>query len=83
MGIWTWPAVFIIIWWLVIFMVLPWSAKRIEPDKLGEEEGADPDTVKKPNLLMRILLTTVISGVIFGLVYLIVVSGVISFGKAG
>ncbi|MFQ5764926.1 MAG: DUF1467 family protein [Rhodospirillales bacterium] len=70
-------ATYVIIWWLVIFMVLPWGVRRIDPDDLGE--GEDPGAPEKPRMLMKIAVTTVVSGVIFGLVYLVVISGVISF----
>ena len=70
-------AVYVIIWWLVIFMVLPWGVRRIDPEDLGK--GEDPGAPEKPRMVMKVAITTVISGVIFGLVYLVVVSGVISF----
>lgn len=70
-------ATYAIIWWLVIFMVLPWGVRRIDPDDLGK--GEDPGAPEKPRMLMKIAVTTVVSGFVFGLVYLVVVSGVISF----
>ena len=70
-------AVYVIIWWLVIFMVLPWGVRRIDPEDLGA--GEDPGAPEKPRMILKLAITTVISGVIFGLVYLVVVSGVISF----
>ncbi len=70
-------ATYVIIWWLVMFMVLPWGVRRIEPEDLGE--GDDPGAPENPRMLMKVAVTTGISGVIFGLVYLIVISGVISF----
>ena len=70
-------AIYTIIWWLVIFMVLPWGVRRIEPKDLGK--GEDPGAPQKPHMLMKLAVTTVVSGVIFGLVYLVILSGVISF----
>ena len=70
-------ATYVIIWWLVMFMVLPWGVRRIEPEDLGE--GDDPGAPENPRMLMKVAVTTGISGVIFGLVYLVVISGVISF----
>lgn len=77
MGWVTGLAVYVIIWWLVIFMVLPWGVRRIDPEDLGT--GEDPGAPEKPRMVMKVAITTVISGVIFGLVYLVIVSGVISF----
>ena len=70
-------ATYAIIWWLVILMVLPWGVRRIEPEDL--REGDDPGAPEKPRMLIKVAVTTGVSGVIFGLVYLVVISGVISF----
>ena len=77
MGWVTGLATYVIIWWLVIFMVLPWGVCRIDPEDLGA--GQDPGAPEKPRMILKLAITTVVSGVIFGLVYLVIVSGVISF----
>ena len=77
MTLWTGIAVYIIIWWLVIFMVLPWGVRRIDTAALGK--GEDPGAPEKPRMVMKLLVTTAISTVIFALLYLVIVSGVISF----
>lgn len=76
MGFWTGLAVYIIIWWLVIFMVLPWGVRRIDPDDLIE--GEDPGAPAKPRMVLKLATTTGVSGIVFALVYLIIESGVIS-----
>ncbi|MEE8351102.1 MAG: DUF1467 family protein [Rhodospirillales bacterium] len=77
MGFWTGMAVYFIIWWLVIFMVLPWGVRRIDPDDLIE--GEDPGAPAKPRMVLKLAATTGISGIVFALVYLIIQSDVISF----
>ena len=77
MTLWTGLAVYFIIWWMVIFMVLPWGVRRIDPENLGK--GEDPGAPDKPRMLIKIGVTTVAAAVIFGLVYLISISDVISF----
>jgi len=77
MDFWTGLAVYFIIWWLVIFMVLPWGVRRIDPDDLIE--GEDPGAPAKPRMVLKLAATTGVSGVVFVLVYLIIQSGVISF----
>jgi predicted secreted protein len=77
MSFWTGLATYAIIWWLVIFMVLPWGVRRIDPEDLGELD--DPGAPQKPRIVLKFAITTVLAGVIFGLVYLVTVSGVISF----
>ncbi|MBL4690140.1 MAG: DUF1467 family protein [Rhodospirillales bacterium] len=77
MTLWTGLATYAIIWWLVIFMVLPWGVRRIDTEDLGEMD--DPGAPQKPRLLLKFAITTVIAGIVFGLVYMVIVSGVISF----
>ena len=77
MNWYTGLATYAIIWGLVMFMVLPWGVRRIDPEDLGTVE--DPGAPEKPRMVMKVAITTVISGVIFGFVYLVIVSGVISF----
>ncbi len=77
MGWITGLAVYVIIWWLVIFMVLPWGVRRIAPEDLGA--GEDPGAPEKPRMVLKLVITTVVSGVVFGLFYLVMISGVISF----
>lgn len=53
--------VFVIIWWLVFFTILPWGIRRAG----AEEEGHDAGAPANPALLRKALVTTVISGVLF------------------
>ena len=77
MTFWTGLATYAIIWWLVIFMVLPWGIRRIDTEDLGEMD--DPGAPQKPRMLLKFANTTVLAGIVFGLVYMVIVSGVISF----
>ncbi len=71
-------AIYLIIWWLVIFMVLPFGAKtKIDANNI--EEGMDAGAPKKANMLKKVLATTVISLVIFGLFYAAFSTGMIDF----
>jgi predicted secreted protein len=56
--------VFVVVWWVVIFAILPIGVKSVgesgEPQAHGVEEGAPV----RPQLLKKIVLTTVISAVL-------------------
>jgi len=67
---------YLILWWMVLFMVLPWGVTRVNPDVLLP--GQDPASPAKANMLKKLAATTVISLVLFGLVYLVISSGMIS-----
>ena len=70
-------AVYLVLWWLTLFMVLPWGVSRVNPDDLLP--GEDPGAPAKPQLLKKFIITTFVSLVFFGIFYLIYESGLISF----
>lgn len=60
--------VFILIWWLAIFTVLPWGIKRDETGK--------PDD---PRLAQKFLMTTIVTAILWTILYFLIDSDVISF----
>ena len=74
-------AVYFIIWWLVLFIVLPWGASSAH--ELGEavEPGSMKAAPVKPRILLKFAITTVLAGVIFATIYFIVASGVIKLDE--
>lgn len=75
MGWATGIAVFIIIWWVSLFTVLPWRANRAQQPLPGTIESA-PDN---PLLLKKFAITTVIASVLFVILYVLQAYDVISF----
>lgn len=73
----TGTAVYLIIWWIVIFMVLPFGVRPPKDDELepGQEAGAPV----KPMMWRKLAITTVISAVLWGICYYIGELGLISF----
>ena len=70
-------AIYIIIWWLVLFMVLPIGAgRKIEANDVAE--GQDSGAPAKPMMLTKVLLTTAISMVLFAGFYFAYVGGYLS-----
>jgi predicted secreted protein len=67
--------VYILIWWVALFAVLPWGARRAEQPLPGTVESA-PD---KPMLLRKALATTIVAAVLWGGVEALVLSDLISF----
>lgn len=62
--------VYLIIWWAVLFAVLPLGVKRPE----NPEPGTDPGAPDKPMLLKKALITSVVSGIVWLGVYWLMVS---------
>jgi predicted secreted protein len=68
-------AIYFIIWWLTLFMVLPFGVKN--PHEAGEkvQAGHEAGAPVNPQLWLKVAITTALSAVFFGLVYLLVASG--------
>jgi predicted secreted protein len=68
-------ATYIVIWWIVLFAVLPWGVKPPEELVPGQADSAP----ENPRLLMKAGVTTLIAGVIWLGIFLLVSSDWISF----
>lgn len=67
--------VYLIVWWVVIFAVLPWGVRPREAPEAGHERGAP----ERPMLWRKAAVTTVISAVIWLVIYFLVESNAIDF----
>jgi len=67
--------VFVMIWWVVLFMVLPWGV-RVPDDP---EPGHATSAPSNPMIGRKALITTAISAVIWVVIYLVIDSNLISF----
>ncbi|MBM3567920.1 MAG: DUF1467 family protein [Alphaproteobacteria bacterium] len=67
-------AIYLIVWWLVLFAVLPFGVRRDE----SPETGHDPGAPQRPMLLRKFAATTVIASVICGALYWAYESGLLS-----
>ena len=66
-------AIFFLIWWVVLFAVLPFGVRSQHED--GEmAPGTDPGAPILPRLGRKLLWTTVVSAVIFAACYAIYVN---------
>ncbi len=61
-------AIYFIIWWTVLFAVLPWGV-RAQHEEGVVVPGSAESAPAQPFLLRKALVTTLISGVVFALVY--------------
>ncbi|CCJ06661.1 DUF1467 family protein [Methylocystis sp. SC2] len=63
-------AIYLTIWWIVLFAVLPLGVRSSEEAEEELPEGADPGAPASPDLLKKAGITTVVSAVLFGLLAL-------------
>ena len=53
--------VYLVIWWTVLFAILPLGVKRVENPGRGQDQGAP----EKPLLLRKAVITTVVASVLW------------------
>lgn len=60
-------ALFLIVWWLVFFMVLPWGVQPLPEQDISK--GHAPGAPRRPRILIKAVVTTVIAALISVLIY--------------
>ncbi len=70
---------YVVLWWLVLFMVLPIGVRSPTEANRKAEPGHDPGAPVKPMILRKILATTLVAAVLLGVVMLIQHYNLISF----
>lgn len=67
--------VFFVIWWIVLFAVLPFGIDTDETPPKGFATG----TPKNPNLKIKFLITTAITALVWGILQFIMVNHLVVF----
>ena len=67
--------VYILLWWWVLFMVLPFGAEAPQQAEKGHANSAPA----RPRMALKLAITTGVSAVLFIIVYFIIASGIFSF----
>ena len=76
MSVTTAIAIYFLIWWVTLFAVLPFG---VRPQGEGDRTpGSDPGAPGTPRIFMKLVWTTIVSGVIFALCYWVYVNRLIT-----
>ena len=67
--------VYVLVWWITLFAVLPLWVTPAEPDDPGHAAGAP----QRPRMLLKMAITTGVSALIWLAIYLLVRSPWLSF----
>ena len=70
MSIATGLAIYFIIWWMVLFAVLPFGV-RSQQESGDVTPGSDPGAPVLPQLARKLVWTTVVAGIVFALGYVV------------
>ena len=61
--------IYVIIWWIVFFSLLPIDVNR---NKIQKIDGEDPGSPENPKILKKFIYTTIISSLLFLIIYYLV-----------
>jgi predicted secreted protein len=67
--------VFILLWWISFFLVLPWGIRRAGDNNEGHDAGAPLN----PRLWLRVIVATAVALVLFAGAYWLIESQDLSF----
>ena len=61
--------IYIIIWWIVFFAILPIDVNRVKTLKI---DGEDPGSPENPKILKKFIYCTGITTIIFSIIFLLI-----------
>jgi predicted secreted protein len=68
-------AVYFIIWWVVLFAVLPWGIRSAHDAGVKVEPGHDAGAPVNPALGIKVIITTLVASVAFAALYTAITLG--------
>jgi predicted secreted protein len=71
----TGVVVYFLIWWTILFAVLPWGVRRDDDPKPGHDAGAPV----RPYLWAKVGATTAIAAVLWGVAYWLITAPWLTF----
>jgi predicted secreted protein len=75
-------AIYFVLWWVVLFAVLPWGVRS--QAEAGEVlPGSDPGAPAVPGLGSKLVWTTVVSALVFGLIYWVYARHLVGLDEIG
>ena len=78
MGITGSIIIYVMIWWIVFFSVLPIGIQSNKETFKESIEGIDPGAPKNPKIAKKFLITTIITSIIFIMLYYAVKLGLLN-----
>jgi predicted secreted protein len=69
--------VYLVIWWTILFAVLPLGVRRVENPGWGQERGAP----ERPQLLRKALITSIVAAVLWIGFYLFHQADILNFRR--
>jgi predicted secreted protein len=75
-------AIYFVMWWVVLFAILPWGV-RSQHEGAAEDmvPGSDPGAPALPYLARKLLATTAVTAILFGIFYWVYVNQLITLDQ--
>ena len=68
----TWLiSLYFIIWWTVLFTILPWGVKSHHEEGIDVPGGGDPASPVNPNLKKKFITCTWVSAIVLAVIWLV------------
>jgi predicted secreted protein len=64
--------VYVLIWWIIFFSILPVGIQSNKEKFKARIEGVDPGAPNNPKIAKKFLITTIITSIIFIVIYYLV-----------
>ena len=69
--------VYLVIWWTMLFTVLPLGVRRVENPGRGQDHGAP----EAPRLLRKVIITSIVAAVLWLIFYYVHQADIFDFRK--
>ncbi len=73
----SYAAVYFVVWWIVLFAVLPFGVKTVETVEAGHDAGAPVSA----HMIRKVVATTAISAAVFAIGWWVLTTGMIDLTK--
>jgi predicted secreted protein len=79
----TAAAIYFVIWWVVLFAVLPFGVRNASESGEEVEAGNDPGAPTVPALKAKVICTTIVASVVFAICWVVYVYRLVSLDDLG
>jgi predicted secreted protein len=83
MSLTTAAAIYFVIWWVVLFTVLPFGVRNAAEEGVAVEAGNDPGAPTIPALKAKLIWTTIVASVVFAMCWVVYVYRLVTLDDLG
>jgi predicted secreted protein len=73
-------AIYLVVWWLALFLVLPWGVRPVEAQDIAKGHAAGAP--QQPRLWTKMAVTSLVAAVLWVVIYIAITTDVIAVRAA-